>query len=95
MECSAVRFTRHAFERLFERAIPPDAVLRIVEEGEAIASYPEDLPFPSVLILGFEGGRPLHVVVARDPQSGVCFVVTVYSPDPDLWSDDFRTRRGT
>jgi len=95
MECSAVRFTRHAFERLFDRAIPPDAVLRIVEEGEVIASYPEDLPFPSVLILGFEGGRPLHVVVAKDLQSGLCFVVTVYSPDPDLWSDDFRTRRGT
>jgi hypothetical protein len=93
MECSAVRFTRHAFERVFERAIPPDAVLRIIEEGEVIASYPDDLPFPSVLILGFEGGTPLHAVVARDPESGICFVVTVYQPNRDLWSEDFRTRR--
>jgi len=60
MECSAVRFTRHAFERLFERAISPDAVLRIIEEGEVIASYPDDLPFPGVLILGFEGATPIH-----------------------------------
>lgn len=95
MECSAVRFTRHAFERLFERAIPPDAVLRIIEEGEVIASYPDDLPFPSVLILGFEGGTPLHAVVARDAKSGRCIAVTVYAPDPELWSDDFRTRRST
>ncbi|WP_447973697.1 DUF4258 domain-containing protein [Nitrospira sp. Kam-Ns4a] len=93
MECSAVRFTRHAFERLFERAVHPDAVLRIIQEGEVIASYPDDLPYPSVLILGFEGGNPLHVVVAQDPENRICFVVTVYTPDPKLWSDDFRTRR--
>ena len=62
MECSAVRFTRHAFERLFERAVHPDAVLRIIQEGEVIASYPDDLPYPSVLILGFEGGKPVRVV---------------------------------
>jgi len=95
MKCSDIRFSRHAFERMFERAIAPAAVLRIIAEGEIIASYPDDSPWPSVLILGFEGGRPLHVVVAQEPQSGLCSVVTVYSPDPKLWSDDFRTRRGT
>lgn len=95
MDSSAVRFTRHAFERLFEREVHPDAVIRVIRDGEVIASYPDDLPFPSVLILGFEGGNPLHVVVARDPNNGVCFVVTLYPPDPELWSDDFRTRRRT
>ncbi|MER3422593.1 MAG: hypothetical protein C4293_04520 [Nitrospiraceae bacterium] len=58
-----------------------------------VASYPDDVPFPSVLILGFELGQPLHLVVARDPKTGVCFVITVYRPDPDLWSDDFKTRK--
>jgi hypothetical protein len=93
MECSAVRFRRHAFERLFERAVHPDAVLRIIHEGEVVASYPDDLPYPSVLILGFEGGKPLHVVVAQDPENRICIVVTVYKPDPKLWNDDFKTRR--
>ncbi len=93
MECSAVRFTRHAFERFFMRAVPPDSVIRILREGEVIASYPDDVPFPSVLMLGFERGEPLHVVAARDPTTGVCVVITVYRPDPDLWSDDFTTRR--
>ncbi|GIW92846.1 MAG: hypothetical protein KatS3mg110_0887 [Pirellulaceae bacterium] len=44
-------------------------------------------------ILGFEGGKPLDVVVAQDPENRICIVVTVYKPDPKLWSDDFRTRR--
>ena len=93
MECSAVRFTRHAFERMFERSVAPDAVVRLISEGEIIATYPADLPFPSVLILGFERDEPLHLVVARDPVDGSCFVVTVYRPDTALWSEDFKTRR--
>lgn len=93
MDCRAIRFSRHAFERLFARDIPPEAIARIVREGETIASYPEDKPFPSVLLLGFEKGGPVHVVVARNPTTGICIVVTVYRPDPELWSDNFRTRR--
>jgi hypothetical protein len=95
MECSGVRFTRRALERMFERAVSPALVLSIISKGEVIASYPDDVPFPSALLLGFDGQRPLHLVVARDPKSGLCFVVTVYVPDPDVWSEDFRTRRGT
>lgn len=95
MECSAVRFTRHAFERLFARGITPDAVIRIINEGEAIASYPDDAPFPSALILGFENQEPVHVVVAKDPTTGICYVITVYRPDPNLWSENFKTRRSS
>jgi len=80
---------------MFERAVSPALVLSIISKGEVIASYPDDVPFPSVLLLGFDGQRPLHLVVARDQKSGLCFVVTVYLPDPDVWSEDFRTRRGT
>jgi len=93
MDCSAVRFTRHAFERMFERSVAPEAVMRIIKEGEIIASYPDDRPFPSLLILGFEREEPLHLVVARDPANSICFVVTVYRPDPTLWSEDFKTRK--
>lgn len=78
---------------MFERAIPPEAVRVIIEKGEVIASYPDDDSYPSALILGFYGGRPVHEVVARDEASGTCFVVTVYEPSPDVWSGDFRTRR--
>ncbi len=92
MNCSAVRFTCHAFERMFERSVAPEAVKRIIREGEIIASYPNDQPFPSVLILGFERAEPLHLVVACD-RAGGTFIVVVYRPDPALWSEDFKTRR--
>ncbi len=35
-----------------------------------------------------------HVVVARNEQSGIYHVVTVYQPDPQLWMPDFKTQRG-
>jgi hypothetical protein len=38
------------------------------------------------------GRRPLHVVAADAHELNVTFVITVYEPDPALWSDDFRTR---
>ena len=61
--------------------------------GERIADYPDDTPYPSVLLLGFIDTRPLHVVVAVDRTQGVCYVVTAYEPDLTLWEPDFKTRR--
>jgi hypothetical protein len=93
VDCSGFRFSRHAIERMFHRGIPPNAVERVAGDGEVIGAYPDDVPFPSMLVLGFDGGQPVHVVVARDPGSGLCHIVTVYRPDPELWGDDFKTRR--
>jgi hypothetical protein len=39
--------------------------------------------------------RVLHLVVAQDRESGDCYLVTVYPPDPALWEPDFRTRRSS
>jgi hypothetical protein len=93
MDCSGFRYSRHAIERMFQRGITPEVVEGIVREGDVIASYPDDTPFPSTLILGFGQGQPVHVVAARDPATRLCHVITVYRPDRDGWSDDFRTRR--
>ena len=78
---------------MFQRDIKPESVERIVLGGEVIASYPDDMPFPSMLILGFDERRPIHVVVAKDAVIGLCYVITVYRPDSDVWSSDFKTRR--
>ncbi|MCA3748322.1 MAG: DUF4258 domain-containing protein [Rubrobacter sp.] len=93
MDCRGVRFSRHAIERMFERAIPPEAVRKLIETGEIIAAYPDDKPYPSMLLLGYHQERPVHAVVAREEDSGLCFVVTVYEPNPEFWSADFRRRR--
>jgi hypothetical protein len=93
MICDSLTFSRHAFERMFQRGIDPDAVALIVGDGKTIADYPDDRPFPSVLLLGFYAGQALHVAVARDPISGECHIVTVYHPNPDIWDETFQCRR--
>ncbi len=77
---------------MFARSIAVDDVRAVIDEGEAIASYPDDRPQPSELLLGFPSGRALHVVLAYDEASSIGYVVTTYVPDPKLWSKDFKTR---
>ena len=93
MDCKTLHFSRHAFERMFQRAINPDAVTQIIAEGEVIADYPDDQPFPSALLLGFYGSQPVHAVIARELATGNCFLVTIYLPDPAIWDESFKRRR--
>ena len=81
----------HAMQRMFQRDIPESAVSGIVENGEIIESYPDDKPYPSFLALGFDKGRPIHVVYARDEEAYV--VITAYEPDTAKWENDFKTRK--
>ena len=78
---------------MFQRGIGPDAVLQVIGNGEMIANYPDETPHPEVLLLGFDAGGPIHVVVARNSVTRLCHVVTAYRPDPDLWEGGFRQRR--
>jgi hypothetical protein len=78
---------------MFARSISPDAVRHVVEEGEIIASYDDDTPHPSILLVGFQENNPLHGLLAYNGKTDTGYVVTTYVPDPAIWSDDFRTRR--
>jgi hypothetical protein len=93
MDCAEVRFSGHAVRRMFARSLSRDEVLAVVRTGEVIEEYPGDTPFPSVLILGLKGSVPLHVVLGFDSVGRVCYVVTAYEPDPDLWEPGFKVRR--
>lgn len=78
---------------MFQRGIPPDAVHALLNQGEIIASYPDDRPYPSVLILGWFDNKPVHAVIARSRTMEECQVITVYQPDPLLWNADFKSRK--
>src|SRR6266568_2381697 len=86
-------FRLHAVQRMFDRGISFEDVHSIVADGETIARYADDRPYPSRLILGWRGGRPLHVVVADNDAVREIIVVTVYEPDELRWESDFRRRR--
>ena len=86
-------FRLHAIRRMLERDVTVEEVRRVVSQGEVIAHYPDDLPYPSRLFLGGLDTRPLHVLIADDARDGRTVVITLYEPDPALWSPDFRARR--
>jgi hypothetical protein len=79
---------------MFERGISSEEVRHVLETGSTIESYPEDSPYPSRLVLGFAGQRPLHVVVADDEKAGQAIVITAYEPEPGSWDETFRKRSG-
>ncbi|MEW6242372.1 MAG: DUF4258 domain-containing protein [Chloroflexota bacterium] len=88
-----VIFRIHAIQRMFERRVSDEAVKRAIQTGETIENYPEDRPYPSRLILGWHGTRPLHIVIADNEAENETIVITVYEPDPNQWSANFRSRK--
>ncbi|MEW6219386.1 MAG: DUF4258 domain-containing protein [Thermodesulfobacteriota bacterium] len=92
-DCQHITFSGHAIQRMFQRGISKPDVLSIIASGETIAEYPDDTPYPSLLLCGFVDNRPLHVVVAFHEAVHACTVVTTYIPSADQWTTDFRTRR--
>lgn len=93
MECKEILFSGHAMQRMFERGITTADVRSVIASGDTIENYPDDLPYPSRLMLGSAGERPLHVVVAINEDSARCYVITAYYPEPVWWDTEFRTRR--
>lgn len=86
-------FRVHAIRRMFQRRITEDDVRRVLTTGEMIQEYPEYTPYPSHLMLGWCGTRPLHVVAADNPEAQETIVITVYDPDPGRWEPGFRRRK--
>lgn len=78
---------------MFERKVEPEDVYAVLEKGETIETYPDDQPYPSRLILGWRGKRPLHVVIADNSEDNEVIIVTVYEPDARQWEPDFRRRK--
>lgn len=91
---SRLRLRKHAHERAFQRDISREEIRHVLETGETIREYPDDTPLSSYLVLGWiEGDRPIHVVAADDAKEDVTYAITVYEPNPDLWTDDFRQKK--
>jgi len=88
-----VVYRAHALERMYQRGISTEEVLRALKTGKVIEEYPEDLPFPSGLLLVFVNNRPIHVVVAEDTLELQVIIITAYIPDSDKWENGFEKRR--
>lgn len=78
---------------MFERGLSVADVQSVIRDGETVESYPDDMPYPSQLLLGYCDGRPVHVVLATESATRTGWVVTAYIPDSAIWEAGFRTRR--
>lgn len=86
-------FRVHAIKRMFKRRIDDEEVRHVIETGDVIEQYPEDDPYPSKLMLGWVGSRPIHVVIAYNKSKNETIIVTAYEPDENQWDKDFRRRK--
>ena len=86
-------FRVHALQRMFERHIVEPDVRHVLDAGIVIEDYPDDSPYPSRLILGWIGSRPVHIVAAENVERQETIIITVYEPDPTRWDADFRRRQ--
>jgi hypothetical protein len=90
-----LRFRTHAVQRMFERSISKNNVSTVLSTGKVIEDYPDDDPYPSALILGWIGNRPIHVVAAINKDDGEYIAITVYEPDSDQWDQNFERRKNS
>ena len=58
-----------------------------------VEEYPDDNPYPSCLLLGWIGKRPLHIVIAENSDPRETIVITVYEPDSGKWMPGFMRRK--
>jgi Domain of unknown function (DUF4258) len=86
-----ILYSAHALKRIFQRGLTLQAVAQALAQGEIITSYPDDQPYPSRLVLGWNAGVPVHVVAALTDQ-GDTVVITAYVPEPSLWDETFKRK---
>lgn len=87
--------SEHAYDRIAENVIEAHEIEARAAGAVAIEDYPEAHRGPSVLALQNDSnGQPIHVVWGlRKGSTAPAVVVTVYRPDPLVWTYDFRRRR--
>lgn len=90
----AIEYRVHATKRMFSRSIEETDVKHLLSNGIIIEEYLTDFPFPSVLINGTsKSNRPLHAVVGIDAKTQRLYLITIYEPDPEKWSENYSVRK--
>jgi hypothetical protein len=93
MNSQPIIFRIHAVQRMFERRISARNVRQVLQSGEMIEDYSEDMSAPGGLISHKPGQRPIHVVMAENTRDAELVVITVYEPDRAQWKPGFRDRK--
>jgi len=88
------RLTQHAEKERETDKITIEEIEQALlsQKGEILEKYPNDPRGESCLILGFtKEQKPIHVVCGIQEENFL-IIITVYRPDPKLWTD-YRKRK--
>lgn len=88
-----ILWTYHVNMRLKGRFIARQIILESVVDYEIIEEYPEDKYLPSYLVYSRHQDFIFHILFAVDVPGDNVRIVTAYSPNPEEWSEDLKTRR--
>ena len=87
-------FLPHALRQMSrtDRMITSNDVRLVIENGEIIEGYPEDVRGNSFLILGYGNkNRAIHIICS--PKTDYLAIITAYLPNQALWEDNYKIRR--
>ncbi|MDP2211719.1 MAG: DUF4258 domain-containing protein [Candidatus Aquicultor sp.] len=88
-----IEWKKHALKRIFERNLSRSQIFEALFNCEIIEHHELQRPLPSVLVLGYYGEEPLHMMLAVDEIDEILWIITVYKPSLEEWMDDYKTRR--
>ena len=91
-EDATIEVTQHILLRCQQRKISYAEIKEVIKSGEIIEEYPDDYPYPSCLILGYNiNYKKIHIVCGIS--SDTVHMITAYYPDTNYWEKDMKTRR--
>jgi len=90
---NSVYWKDHIIQRMRQRGISVSEILTVLNDFQIIQVYNDDKPFPSYLLMGYAGTKPLHIVAGVNETDFEIHLITVYIPDDTIWEDDYRRRK--
>lgn len=87
------KYRRHVFDKLRVLDLVLAEFQQLLGRGEVIAEVEDDPTELREIVLLVEWLKPLHVVIVVDSAHREERLVTVYEPDPAMWTADYRRRR--
>lgn len=90
-----IMWSRHGIAELANEGWVRRDVEKGLEGCTVIENYPAvHRPLPDCLVLAWlRADKPFHAVVAIDEPNDRLFIVTVYTPSPEEWEHDWKTRK--